>query len=243
MAFKVHVGPAQIAIHQGQTVLVTDPDGQVTWPSERGLYFRDTRVISAWAIYANGEPWDLLNGGAIGYHAARIFQTNRAFMSEDGPIAARTLGLVIGRHIDGGLHEDIEITNNSRNAGSLQPGDRDPGRFRRHLRGKGQPNRAARPHHHVVVRQAAGAAHHLSQQGFLPRGDHPHRRRRRRADGERQRAAELRHRPEGRPSVASLPDLRPYGRQRNACERRGNAPIPARHRIMPRRWTSGSARC
>jgi glycogen debranching enzyme len=114
MGFKVHVGPAQIAIHQGQSVLVTEPDGQVSWPSERGLYFRDTRMISAWAIYANGEPWDLLNGGAIAYHAARIFQTNRAFMSEDGPIAARTLGLVIGRHIDGGLHEDIEITNNSR---------------------------------------------------------------------------------------------------------------------------------
>ncbi len=115
MAFKVQVGPAQIAIHQGQSVLVTEPDGQVSWPSTRGLYFRDTRVISAWAIYANGERWDLLNGGAIAYHAARIFQTNRAFASEDGPIAARTLGLVIGRHIDGGLHEDIDITNNSRN--------------------------------------------------------------------------------------------------------------------------------
>jgi glycogen debranching enzyme len=115
MSFKVQVGPAQIAIHQGQTVLVTEPDGQVTWPSERGLYFRDTRLISAWKIYANGESWDLLNGGAIAYHAARIFQTNHAFMSEDGPIAARTLGLVIGRHINGGLHEDIEITNNSRN--------------------------------------------------------------------------------------------------------------------------------
>jgi glycogen debranching enzyme len=34
-------------------------------------------------------------------------------VTEDGPIAARTLGLVIGRHIDGGLHEDIDITNNS----------------------------------------------------------------------------------------------------------------------------------
>jgi glycogen debranching enzyme len=56
-----------------------------------------------------------LNGGAIAYHAARIFLTNRAFMSEIGPIAARTLGLVIGRHINGGLHEDIEITNNGRN--------------------------------------------------------------------------------------------------------------------------------
>ena len=59
MAFKVQVGPAQITIHQGQTVLVTAPDGQVSSPSVRGLYFRDTRVISAWAIYANGEPWDL----------------------------------------------------------------------------------------------------------------------------------------------------------------------------------------
>src|SRR5216683_5774641 len=77
MAFKVQVGPAQIAIHQGQTVLV--------------------------------------NGGAVAYNVARIFQTNRAFVSEDGPIAARTLGLVIGRQIDGGLHEDIEITNNSQN--------------------------------------------------------------------------------------------------------------------------------
>src|ERR1700727_741010 len=113
MAFKVQIGPAQIAIHQGQSVLLTEPDGQVNWPSNRGLYFRDTRVISAWAIYANGVPWDLLNGGAVAPHAARIFQTNRAFETEDGPVAARTLGLVIGRHIDGGLHEDIEITNNS----------------------------------------------------------------------------------------------------------------------------------
>ena len=96
MAFKVQVGPAQIAIHQGQTVLLTEPGGEINWPSKGGLYFRDTRVISAWAIYANGELWDLLNGGAVAPHAARIFQTNRAFASEDGPIAARTLGLVIG---------------------------------------------------------------------------------------------------------------------------------------------------
>jgi glycogen debranching enzyme len=113
MSFKVQVGPAQIAIHQGQTVLLTETDGRVSWPSKCGLYFRDTRLISAWAIYANGEVWDLLNGGAVAPHAASIFLTNRAFETEDGPIAARTLGLVIGRHVNGGLHEDIEITNNS----------------------------------------------------------------------------------------------------------------------------------
>ena len=113
MTFKVQVGPAQITIHQGQTVLVTAPDGQVSSPGVRGLYFRDTRVISAWSIYANGDSWNLLNGGAIAHHAARIFLTNRAIPTEDGPIAARTVGLVIGRHIDGGMHEDIDVTNNN----------------------------------------------------------------------------------------------------------------------------------
>jgi glycogen debranching enzyme len=114
MAFKVQVGPAHIAIHQGQTVLLTKTDGRINWPSKGGLYFRDTRVISAWAIYANGEQWDLLNGGAVAPQAARIFLTNRSFETEDGPVAARTLGLEIGRQVDGGMHEDIDITNNSR---------------------------------------------------------------------------------------------------------------------------------
>src|SRR5215472_8818799 len=113
MAFKVQVGPPQIAIHQGQTVLVTDPDGTITWPSEKGLYFLDTRIISNWAIYANGEPWQLLNGGPINYYAARIFLTNKSILTEDGPIPPRTLGLTISRSLSGGLHEDLDITNNS----------------------------------------------------------------------------------------------------------------------------------
>jgi glycogen debranching enzyme len=113
LAFKVQVGPPQIAIHQGRTVLVTEPDGQISGANEKGLYFLDTRVISNWAIYANGEPWELLNGGAVNYYAARIFLTNRSIATKDGPIPPRTLGLVISRSISGGMHEDIEITNNN----------------------------------------------------------------------------------------------------------------------------------
>ena len=114
MPFKVQVGPPQIAIHQAQTVLVTDTDGQVTWPSEKGLYFFDTRLVSAWAIYANGEPWDLLNGGAMTYDTARIFLTNRSFLTEDGAVPAHSLGFVLGRRLAGGLHEDLDITNHGR---------------------------------------------------------------------------------------------------------------------------------
>jgi len=113
MPFKVQVGPHQVSIHQGQTVLVTEPDGQVNWPSEKGLYFFDTRVISSWAIYANGEPWNLLNGGAVTHYASRIHLTNRKIATTDGIIPERTLGLVVGRSISGGMHEDLDITNSS----------------------------------------------------------------------------------------------------------------------------------
>src|SRR5215475_7554943 len=112
LSFKVQVGPPQIAIHEGQTVLVTGLDGQITWPGENGLYFLDTRIISSWAIYANGEPWELLNGGPINYHSARIFLANKPILTEDGPIPPRTLGLTVSRSISGGLHEDLDITNN-----------------------------------------------------------------------------------------------------------------------------------
>jgi glycogen debranching enzyme len=111
MPFKVEVGPPQISIHQGQTFLVSDPDGQVPWPSDKGLYFLDTRVVSAWAIYANGEPWELLNGGAVNYDTARIYLTNKPFLTETATIEARTLSMVLSRALEHGLHEDIDISN------------------------------------------------------------------------------------------------------------------------------------
>ena len=111
MPLQVQVGPPQISIHQGQTVLITGEDGQIGWPSDKGLYLLDTRLISAWSIYANGSPWVLLNGGSIAYYAARIFLTNGDFLSREGKVPARSLSLVISREIDGGMHEDLDIVN------------------------------------------------------------------------------------------------------------------------------------
>jgi glycogen debranching enzyme len=111
MPFKVQVGPPQIAIHQAMTVLVSETDGQIEWPSDKGLYFFDTRLISAWAVYANGTPWDLLSGGATNFDTARVFLTNQAFLTEDGPIKPETLAFELTRVIDQGMHEDLDITN------------------------------------------------------------------------------------------------------------------------------------
>ncbi len=111
MPFKVQVGPPQIAIHQAMTVLVTEADGQINSPGDKGLYFFDTRLISAWSVYANGTPWELLNGGAVTFDSARIFLTNQGFLTEDGMIPRQTLAFGLSRVMDQGMHEDLDITN------------------------------------------------------------------------------------------------------------------------------------
>jgi glycogen debranching enzyme len=112
MAVEIAVGPLKLAINQGASFLVTEQDGQITWPTDKGFYFADTRMMSVWRIFANGEDWDLLNASAIAYYASRVFMTNRALASEGGDIPPGTLSLTVGRTLAGGLHEDLDLTNN-----------------------------------------------------------------------------------------------------------------------------------
>ncbi len=114
MPVEIKVGPPQLAIHQGYTVLLTEPDGQISWSTDKGLYFFDTRVISAYAIYANGQTWDLLSSGAPTNYGARIFLTNKGFPSEGGDVPGRTVSMVVSRVIDGGMHERFDVTNHGR---------------------------------------------------------------------------------------------------------------------------------
>jgi glycogen debranching enzyme len=111
MALEITVGPPRLAINQGYGVLISDQDGQIPWPTDKGFYHSDTRVLSSWLIFADGEPWTLLNSGAVAYYACRIHLTNRAINTESGSIAAGTIGLTIARCIAGGIHEDLDLTN------------------------------------------------------------------------------------------------------------------------------------
>jgi glycogen debranching enzyme len=112
MSVNVSVGPPHLAISWGRIVLLTEKDGQISWPTQKGLYFFDTRLISSWRIYANGEEWDLLNSGSVTHYASRAFLINRTIPTEDGDIAPRTVSLVLSRSIGKGLHEDLDLANN-----------------------------------------------------------------------------------------------------------------------------------
>jgi glycogen debranching enzyme len=68
-------------------------------------------MISSWQVFADGQPWELLNSGNLAYYACKIFLSNQAVTTETGTIAAGTLGLAISRSIEGGIHEDLDLIN------------------------------------------------------------------------------------------------------------------------------------
>jgi glycogen debranching enzyme len=111
MNLEIQVGTPQLAIHQGDVVCLTDPDGQVRAGAQRGLLLRDTRLVSVWRLAANGAPWELVNGGAPSHFAMQVFLTNPAIPTEQGEVPARTLSLMLRRWLDGGVHEDFDVTN------------------------------------------------------------------------------------------------------------------------------------
>jgi glycogen debranching enzyme len=111
VAFEITVGPPNAVINEGYCALITEHDGQIHAPSNKGLYFLDTRLLSSWQIRANSKRWDLLNFANIAHYAVRICLINRAIPTEQGTIPAGTVGLEIGRCLSGGIHEDLQIVN------------------------------------------------------------------------------------------------------------------------------------
>jgi glycogen debranching enzyme len=111
MTFEIKVGPPHLTLHHGYAVAVSERDGQIHTGGEKGLYFLDTRLISQWEITANEQPWILLDGANLEAIASRVYLTNAQLPSHGNFIPEKTLGLVLSRHLDGGMHEDLDITN------------------------------------------------------------------------------------------------------------------------------------
>ena len=111
MAIEVTVGPPQITINRGNTFVLSEPDGSVTACSDQGFYCRDTRYVSNYDLYADGEHWVLQNSGAIAYYASRAYLINPRIRTECGEIEPSSLSLVFTRAVNDGIVEDFEIRN------------------------------------------------------------------------------------------------------------------------------------
>ena len=120
MAYEISVGPAQLTINVGECVLTTETDGQIRQPSDRGLFVRDTRLISGWTVEVNGRPWDLLSSAATSHYAAQAVLTNPALPTDDGELPKHSISLTLSRTLGlGGMRETLALRNHNRTAARL----------------------------------------------------------------------------------------------------------------------------
>src|SRR4029077_13130693 len=111
MAIEVTVGPPLITINRGDTFVLSEADGCIIASTDQGIYSRDTRYVSSYEIFADGERWILQNSGAIAYYASRTYLTNPKIVTEYREIEAATVSLIPARAVYDGIHEDFEIQN------------------------------------------------------------------------------------------------------------------------------------
>ncbi len=120
MSYEISVGPAQLTINVGDCVLITDTDGAVRPPGERGLFFRDTRLLDAWEVRVDGRPWELLSSAATAHYAAQVVLGNPALPRDGQPrgtveVPAGSMSLTLSRLLgQGGMRETLELRNHNR---------------------------------------------------------------------------------------------------------------------------------
>lgn len=108
---RVTVGPPILTINHGSTFMVTDLDGQIKPDDFLGIFTDDTRFLSYYACYIDGNSWILLRSTTTTYYAAQVYLTNPTFVTDSGTIPQGTLSLIISRTVEQGIHEDLDLTN------------------------------------------------------------------------------------------------------------------------------------
>ncbi len=116
MTASVRVGPDTITINQDDLVLVCEPDARVTADLPQGFFARDTRFVSAYGLYVNDRRPVLLNSSEIRHFSSRFEFLNEQLDDADGVIEPHSISIRLDRTVDGGVHEDYDITNFGRRA-------------------------------------------------------------------------------------------------------------------------------
>jgi hypothetical protein len=52
MPIEIRIAAPHISIPYSHSVMVTERDGGLAQPSQKGLYFRDTRLVAGWRVGA-----------------------------------------------------------------------------------------------------------------------------------------------------------------------------------------------
>lgn len=111
MTLPIQVGPAAITINRDDRVVVCQPDGSIDPDAEEGFFARDTRLVSGYGLWVNGQRPQLLNSSPVQFYSARFEYANPELLDTTGPIPRHSLSVRLDRTVAGGVHEDYDVTN------------------------------------------------------------------------------------------------------------------------------------
>ena len=113
-------------VSQGRTVLATGRDGFVAGGAEHGLFAYQTRLLSHYRCLINGEPPHPAALSNVEQHSWLGYYVTLAPGVDPGPpdqssglMRAETeqsLELRVSRYVGAGIHEDLDLTNFTREA-------------------------------------------------------------------------------------------------------------------------------
>jgi glycogen debranching enzyme len=96
-----------LTVLDGNSFLVADDHGDVGEGSE-GLYYNDTRYLSAWQLLLNGEPPQLLSSDTVDYYSAAVFLQNSALPGMPAGAVSLIRNVFVG---EGSLQNTLRIEN------------------------------------------------------------------------------------------------------------------------------------
>jgi hypothetical protein len=126
---RIRPRPDVRVVSQGRTVLITDPDGFFDGGAERGLFVHQTRMLSRYRWLIEGERPQPVALSSVAQHSWLGYYACLPPGRTPGPpdqgsrhleeASGHTLELRLSRHVGGGLHEDVSLTNFSQHPTSF----------------------------------------------------------------------------------------------------------------------------
>ncbi|HYQ85116.1 MAG TPA: glycogen debranching N-terminal domain-containing protein, partial [Rubrobacter sp.] len=126
--FLVRIRPWEdlMCVSQGRTVLATERDGFFDGGPNRGLFVHQTRLVSRYRYLIDGCPPRIVAGSNVAQHTWLGYYVTFPPGVDPGepdhgsghvePESEQTLELLLARYVGGGVHEDADLTNFSRQA-------------------------------------------------------------------------------------------------------------------------------
>ena len=114
MTLPIQVGPSTITMNRDDRFVVCQPDGRIERQAEEGFFARDTRFVSGYDLFVNGQRPLLLNASPVQFYSSRFEYTNPELRDRDGVVARQSIALRLDRTVSGGVHEDYDVVNYGR---------------------------------------------------------------------------------------------------------------------------------